>query len=124
MVRLSLLCVLFSLMGLVVAQGSKPLAALLAAAAGGFVLWRALEMGGQLAERVRRITSAAGLDGTLLAPVVKVLGIALCARLSAELCRDMGSRWAAGAVELFGVLASAVCMLPLLEEVLKTVGSI
>ena len=47
MVRLSLLCVLFSLMGLVIAQGSKPLAALLAAAAGGFVLWRALEMGGK-----------------------------------------------------------------------------
>lgn len=94
------------------------------AACGMVLLAFGISKAAEMIERVMAITGAAGIDTSLATPVLKVLGIALCGRLTAELCRDMGSRWAAGNIEVFAVIASVICMLPLVEEVLRLVGSI
>lgn len=124
MIKLSVLCVTLCLISALISQGSRTMSLVIMAASGivlmGFIVLKAAQM----TERIRDIALLSGIDTTMAAPVVKVLGIAVCGKLTAELCRDMGSRWAAGNIEIFAVIASVISMLPLLEEVLRLVGSI
>lgn len=124
MIKLSVLCVAVCLVSSLISQGSRPMSLMVTAACGMVLLAFGISKAAEMIERVMAITGAAGIDTSLAAPVLKVLGIALCGRLTAELCRDMGSRWAAGNIEVFAVIASVICMLPLVEEVLRLVGSI
>ena len=72
--------------------------------------------------RRRRLALGAGLDGALLAPLYKGIGVALCARLTAELCRDQGQRALAAKVELCGAVCGLICALPLLQRALSLAG--
>ncbi len=121
LIRIAVVCVALSLLALLVGQGSRSMAALLTLALGLFVALRALALSASLWQRVSHLAASSSLDGALLAPLARVLTVSLCARMAAELCRDLGSRAAACGVETLGVLTSLICMLPLLEEVLKLV---
>lgn len=124
MLRFSALCVVACLLITLINQGSRTMSSIVIIAAGVVLLGVALERGAYMLERLQAIITAAGINTTILMPVFKVLGIALCAKVTSELCRDMGSRWAASNIEIFAVITSIICMLPLLEEVLRLVGSI
>ncbi|MEA4921332.1 MAG: SpoIIIAC/SpoIIIAD family protein [Clostridiaceae bacterium] len=108
----------------IIGEGSKVMSTIVAIAAGVVFMGFAVSKGVYIMNRIKVIAAASGIESGLILPVVKVLGIALCARITAELCRDMGNRWAACNIEIFAVITSVICMLPLLEEVLKLVGSI
>lgn len=77
----------------------------------------------QLMDFCRRLALGAGLDGALLTPLYKGVGIALCARLTAELCRDQGQRALAAKVELCGAVCGLICALPLLQRALSLAGA-
>lgn len=124
MIKLSALCVALCLLSTLIGQGSKTMSLVVLAACGMVLLGFGIEKAAEMAEKIKGLFSSSGIDISLAAPVMKVLGIALCGKLTAELCRDMGSRWAASNIEIFAVIASVICMLPLLEEVLRLVGSI
>lgn len=124
MIRVSILCVAACLLANVVQQSSRVMGLVILLAAGSVVCGHAIEKAGGILRQLHTLTEASGIEGALFAPVVRVLGIALCGRITGELCRDMGSRWAAAGIELFAVITSLVCMLPLVEEVLRLVGSI
>lgn len=124
MIKLSALCVALCLLSTLIGQGSKTMSLVVLAACGMVLLGFGIEKAAEMAEKIKALFSSSGIDISLAAPVMKVLGIALCGKLTAELCRDMGSRWAASNIEIFAVIASVICMLPLLEEVLRLVGSI
>lgn len=100
------------------------MAAVVTVAASLCVMHFTVSKGIILLDRIETIIFAAGIEGELLRPVIKVAGIAVCGRMSAELCRDLGSRWAAGNIELFTVILSAGAMLPLIEKVLDIIGSL
>lgn len=77
----------------------------------------------QLMDFCRRLALGAGLDGELLVPLYKGVGVALCARLTAELCRDQGQRALAAKVELCGAVCGLICALPLLQRALSLAGA-
>lgn len=124
MIKLSAVCVALCLLSTLIGQGSKTMSLVVLAACGMALLGFGIEKAAEMTEKIKALFSSSGIDASLAAPVMKVLGIALCGKLTAELCRDMGSRWAASNIEIFAVIASVICMLPLLEEVLRLVGSI
>ena len=58
---------------------------------------------------------------TLATPVLRALGVALIAELSATLCRDMGEGTIADGILLFGRIEILLLSLPLIDELLKIV---
>ncbi len=124
MLKLSLFCIIASMLVALVGQSSQIMGILLAVTAGLVFLGRITAEMQNILARLQSLLDAAGIGHGLLEPIIKVLGIALCGRLAASLCQDIGSRWASGSVEVLAVLSSLVCMLPLLERVLDLIGSI
>ena len=72
----------------------------------------------------RALLAQAGLDAALFSPLLRVLGISVCTRLCAELCRDAGQGVVAAKVELCGAAASVLCALPLARRVLELIGAL
>lgn len=70
----------------------------------------------------RGLAASAGLENEMLLPVFKVMGIALCTRVTAEVCRDNSQRALAVKVELCGALCGLVCAMPLLQTALHLIG--
>lgn len=66
----------------------------------------------------QNLAVAGGITGEELAPLWKILGISICTRVLAELCRDCGQKALAAKTEIAGALISLACALPLLQKVL------
>lgn len=124
MIKLSILCIAASLLTVIVGENSRTMGTLVtltgAAVLFGFIFERLQTVIGHTVG----LLTAAEIDMELLQPVLKVMGVALCGRVTAAICRDMGSQWAACSVEIFTVLSGMLCALPLLRNVLQLVGSI
>lgn len=59
-----------------------------------------------------------GLSDTLFYPVLKSVGIAICSRIAADICKDSGQGAMAGCVELVGAVCALYAALPLIETLL------
>ena len=70
------------------------------------------------------LAAQAGLSQGELLPLGKVMGVAICTRLTSELCRDNGNRALAAQVELCGAVCGLLCALPLVEQALGLLGAI
>ena len=64
------------------------------------------------------------LDMTLFLPLMKVVGISICTRLTAEICRDAGERAFGAKVELAGAVAALLCAIPLAQQVLNLITGV
>ena len=60
----------------------------------------------------------AGLSGTVMAPVIKALGIGFLTEVGKNICQDAGEGAIAGALQLLGSVAGVYVLLPLMESVL------
>ena len=118
----------FALVTLVLAvflqQHSPQTTALLAVAACVAILWVLAPYIRGLLDFCGPLASRAGLDGQLLLPVCKVMGIAVCCRITAEVCRDNGQKALAAQVELGGAVCGLLCALPLLQRALELIGAL
>lgn len=76
----------------------------------------------ELWDAVKEMLSACDLDAALFVPLFKVVGISICTRVTAELCRDAGERAFGVKIELAGAAASLLCALPLAQKVLDLVA--
>ncbi len=56
--------------------------------------------------------------------VLKALGIAVLTQISAEVCRDCGEGSAASGVELIGRLELVILCLPMIENIITSVGEV
>ena len=124
LIRISMLCITVVLIINVINEGSRVMSAVITVAAARYVIYFTVSKAAFMFGRIETIISVSGIDHDLLDPVIKVAGISICGRMSAELCRDLGSRWAAGNIELLAVILSVVSMSPLIEKVLDIIGSI
>lgn len=70
------------------------------------------------------LLNKAGLDAQMFSPLLKVLGVTVCTRVSTELCRDAGQNAVAAKLELVGAAAGVLCALPLAKRVLELVGAL
>jgi len=73
--------------------------------------------------RLQQLLSRTGLEMDLFLPLVKLLAVSQVTRIVAELCRDAGERALAAKLELCGVAASLLCILPLAEQALALLGA-
>ena len=64
------------------------------------------------------------VDTALFIPLLKVVGISVCTRITAELCRDAGERAFGVQVELAGAVAALFCALPLAKRVLELITGV
>ncbi len=81
-----------------------------------------LALGAGLLSPIMELLSSArklsGLSDALFYPVVKSLGIGVCAKLSADICRDSGQAAIGGTLETLGAVCALYASLPLMETLL------
>ena len=108
-----------------VLKGKSPAMALLISLAAVAVLTGLLAPILQHAHgQITGLLNGSGLETGVLLPLIKVLAITQITRITAELCRDAGERGLAAKLELCGAASSLVCILPLMEQALKLVGTL
>lgn len=73
---------------------------------------------------LQRMLSASDLDPAYFIPLFKVVGISICTRISAELCRDAGERAFGAKIELAGAAAALLCALPLAQQMLELISGV
>lgn len=108
---------------LVLQKHVPELAILLAVCAGILIL---LYCSGALKTVVgffRELVELGGLNAEIVAPVIKVTGIAIVTRLSSEFCKDAKEMALAAVVELAGSILALLATIPLLAAVLEMLGT-
>ena len=98
--------------------------AVLAVAAGGALLLRALSGISPLIGFLRTLTEASGLNPSYSAILLKTIGICFVCQFTADACRDAGQSSLASKVELASKLSVLLLALPLFESILGTVRQI
>jgi len=71
-----------------------------------------------------RLVEATALGGAAFGPLVRTVTLAICVRVTAELCRDSGQRAVAAQVEMAGAVIGLLCALPLVEQALGLIGAL
>ena len=74
--------------------------------------------------QIKGLMTGSGLEEGHLLPLLKVLAVTQITRITAELCRDAGERGLAAKLELCGAAVSLICILPLVEQALKLIGTL
>ncbi|MCL1821040.1 MAG: stage III sporulation AC/AD family protein [Oscillospiraceae bacterium] len=73
---------------------------------------------------LREMAESFGLEGTVFETLIKVLGISLIIRITADLCRDAEEKGIATAVEVGGTALAIFIAMPLFNSVLTLIKSI
>lgn len=121
LVKIAAVCVPAALFAGVLKKDSPAMATLLALAAACVVLGTALGAFGELLDFVEEVAETARVSGTALSVLVKALGLALSARLAADVCRDAGMGAAASCAELAGAAAALYAALPVMRGVFEAI---
>lgn len=75
-------------------------------------------------ESFNDLSQKSGIDNRLIAPVIKIIGIAYVAQFGSQMCADAGESALAGWVEAAGKIMIALIALPIAREVLAMIISI
>lgn len=116
--------IIAAICAIVVRKQVPELAILLAICAGVMIL---LYCSGALAAVtgfVDELVEAGGLTPGIIAPVVKVTGIAIVTRLASDFCKDAKEGALAVAVETAGAIIALLAVLPLMSAVLELLGEL
>lgn len=119
--RIAAAAVAAALCAVVVKKQAPELGLVLALAAGAVILSFAAGALEQITDFLERLADTAGLSPAVLAPVLKVTGIALVSRTAAALCRDASESGVASFVETAAAALALVVSLPLLQSVLSMI---
>ena len=111
-----------SVLALLIRRRDPELALLLGALTAAGILFAAAAPMGELLQLKTLTTQLMGLDESLLTPVLKCLGISIVTRFAGELCRDASQGAAAMAVEAMGSACALAAVLPLLADLIRTIG--
>ena len=68
-----------------------------------------------LLELLVRAGEMGGVSAAIFYPVMKSVGIGICTRVAADICKDSGQGAMAGCVELVGAICALYTALPLME---------
>ena len=109
---------------MVVRKQVPELAILLAVCAGAMILLLCSGALSSVREFMDDLVEKGGLTPEVITPVVKVTGIAIVTRLSADFCRDAKEGGLATAVEAAGSVLALLTMIPLMSAVLTLLGEL
>ncbi len=110
-------CIPAALLAATLRKDSPVMAMLIALAAGCVILFTSVGAVREVSDFVREVAEEANVSGTVLAVLLKTVGIALIARIASDLCRDAGLGAAASAAELAGTAAALYAALPVMQGV-------
>lgn len=116
--RIAALALIAAVCAAAIRKQVPEIALLLALCAGVLILLGSIRTLEQILAAVHRAAQYGGISGELLEPVLKVTGISLLTRITADICRDGQQGGLAGAVETAGTLLSLGAVLPLVMTVL------
>lgn len=100
---------------------SRELALLLSIAACVLISLILLQLARPVVDFFSKLRELAGLDKTLMTPMLKTVGIGLLTQLCATVCSDAGENAVANLIELCGGILALYVALPLLEAVIDLV---
>ena len=90
----------------------------------GIVAFAALTVFKGIQEFMNGVADSAQIGHELVAPLYKLIGIAVITKLCADMCRDAKETAIASAMEMLGCAAGVYVAMPLISAVLKLVGSL
>ena len=118
--QITAVSVLAALLGLLLKKGSPELAMLLTLAAVTAAFLCLTGLLEELMDFLEELSAATGVDGELLAPLYKTIGIALVVKVGGSLCRDAGESALASVIETAGTVCALLVAVPLFRTVLRT----
>ena len=113
--QIAALAVTAVLCAAVIRRGAPEAALVLVLAAGCWMLMLAA---------IGRLAGRAGLDSTLVEPVLKTAAISILTKVTGEVCRAAGEGGAAAFVEVAGTILALAVALPLAEGVLTMMAEL
>lgn len=123
LIKGSVIGVIASVLGLLLKKNAPEFALLLTLSAAAAIIGFALSIMGDIKDFVYEVAERGAVSGMLLTPLVKCVGISVCAKLASDICKDAGFSASASAVELVASAAALYAALPLMRAVLKMTES-
>lgn len=124
MMKVAAAAIIAAVLAVVLRRQVPEAALLLAVCAGVLILIDCSQALRGIVGFMERLAELGGLSPAVLAPVVKVTGIALVTRLSAEFCKDAGEGALSAAVETAGSALALAAALPLISAVLDLLSEL
>ena len=121
MLRAAALAAAGTLCACVLRRGAPELALVVTVLTGVCLLMWAAQALESAMDMLSRLTRLAGLEGALVEPVVKIVGLSIITRVTGELCRSAGEGGIAAFVEAAGTVLALGAALPLVEQVVEMV---
>lgn len=90
----------------------------------GGILFLGLDVIVELIRFIERLTGAVNLPEDIIAPVLKVTGIAIVTKITSDICRDAKETAMATGVEITGAVVGLYSALPLMNGLLDMVLSL
>ncbi len=123
LIKGSVIGVIASVLGLLLKKNAPEFALLLTLSAAAAIIGFALSIMGDIKDFVYEVAERGAVSSVLLTPLVKCVGISVCAKLASDICKDAGFSASASAVELVASAAALYAALPLMRAVLKMTES-
>jgi stage III sporulation protein AD len=122
--KIAAMAVAAALCAVVVRQQMPELAMVLALVAGAVILYSCVQAIAEIMDYVGELTELSGLSASVVKPVLKVAGIAIITRITAELCKDVKEGGLASLVEMAGTVFALITAIPLMTAVLSTLNEL
>lgn len=71
-----------------------------------------------------QLAQSAGIGSDITLPIFKVLAVAICVKITAQICRDSGQSALATNIEICGAVCAFICAAPILQAALQLIGAI
>lgn len=123
LIKGSVIGVIASVLGLLLKKNAPEFALLLTVSAAAAIIGFALSVLGNIKDFVYELAERGAVSSALLMPLVKCVGISVCAKLASDICKDAGFSASASAVELVAAASALYAALPLMRAVLKMTES-
>lgn len=123
-IKVAVTGIMAAVCAMVVRKQVPELAILLAICAGVMILLLCSGALSSVTNFMDELVELGGLTPEVIAPVIKVTGIAIITRLSADFCRDAKEGGIAAAVEAAGAMLALLTVIPLMSAVLTLLGEL
>ena len=123
-VQITGLALVVSCLGVVLRGRADVLSMLLSLMGCTMILLVSVRLFQPVLDLVCRIEQLTGLEGSVTAPVTKVLGICMLTKIASSVCEDSGDKALGQALEIGGNILALYCALPLLSAVVDLLQDI
>lgn len=111
-----------TILGLILKRSNPEISTGLAVCVCSVIAVLAIRLFSQVKEVAELADFGKSFSSAYIAPVFKCVGIGICARLGADICKDAGQSSVASSVELCGAICALYVSLPLIKTLLRMIG--